>query len=131
MLLSAIVAAGLVWLAIRELPLGAAMATGAVILLAATSLLSWTLVQMGDAFTVKAEPKGLVTTGPYARIRHPMYVFLDVGLLGAVLVSGHAYWLIPWVLLALVQIWRARREEALLEEAFGDAYRRYKAGTWF
>jgi protein-S-isoprenylcysteine O-methyltransferase Ste14 len=30
-----------------------------------------------------------------------------------------------------VQLVRARKEEAVLEAAFGEEYVRYKAGTWF
>jgi protein-S-isoprenylcysteine O-methyltransferase Ste14 len=42
----------------------------------------------------------------------------------------------PWFLLALVpvalmQMFRARREAKVLEERFGDAYRAYRARTWF
>jgi protein-S-isoprenylcysteine O-methyltransferase Ste14 len=42
-----------------------------------------------------------------------------------------------WALLALLgilvpmQIVRARKEEQVLTQAFGEEYVRYKAGTWF
>jgi hypothetical protein len=33
--------------------------------------------------------------------------------------------------LAAVQTWRARNESRVLQAKFGEAYSRYKAGTWF
>jgi protein-S-isoprenylcysteine O-methyltransferase Ste14 len=30
-----------------------------------------------------------------------------------------------------VQVARARKEEQVLHQAFGEEYERYKAGTWF
>ena len=130
-MLSALAFAGLIWFLIRVLPPTAATMTGAAVLVGAVVLLIWTRVQLGDAFTVRAKPKGLVTGGPYSRIRHPMYVFLDVALLGVILIAGNEYLLAPWVLLVVIHVWRMRREETLLEEAFGDAYRQYRENTWF
>ena len=40
-------------------------------------------------------------------------------------------WLPVFVLLIPLQLWRARKESAVLEAAFGDEYRAYRAGTWF
>jgi len=39
-------------------------------------------------------------------------------------------WLLVLVI-AVVQIIRARREARVLEAAFGDAYREYRRKTWF
>jgi len=36
-----------------------------------------------------------------------------------------------FVVLIPMQILRARREAAVLEEKFGDAYREYRKQTWF
>jgi protein-S-isoprenylcysteine O-methyltransferase Ste14 len=50
---------------------------------------------------------------------------------------GMAMVLENWILLAIVavlvpvQIARAKKEEQVLREAFGEEYVRYKAGTWF
>jgi protein-S-isoprenylcysteine O-methyltransferase Ste14 len=33
--------------------------------------------------------------------------------------------------IAPVQVWRARKEAAVLEAKFGDEYRAYRASTWF
>lgn len=128
---SALVLAAVAYLVIRAASPAVADVVGAAILVVAAALLIWTRVQLGSAFTVRAKPKGLVTAGPYSRIRHPMYVFLDLALLGVILVAGNGYLLLVWVLLAVLHVWRARREETLLEEAFGEAYKQYRDRTWF
>ena len=35
------------------------------------------------------------------------------------------------VVMIPIQVLRARKEEKVLGEAFGEEYARYKAGTWF
>jgi protein-S-isoprenylcysteine O-methyltransferase Ste14 len=104
---------------------------GAVVAGAAFVLLIVARLQLGSSFTVQAKARTLVTTGIYAKIRNPIYVF------GALILAGMAIVLGNWVLLGLVAIlipvqrMRARREEVVLADAFGDEYARYKAGTWF
>jgi protein-S-isoprenylcysteine O-methyltransferase Ste14 len=99
----------------------------------APSLVLWALArsQLGGAFTPRAEARSLVTTGIYSRIRHPIYVFaetLTVGL--CVFADISLFWLI--IPLAIpIQVVCARREERILEAAFGDEYRRYRDRTWF
>lgn len=69
----------------------------------------------------------LVTRGLYARIRNPVYVFGILFAAGLVLYVDRLRYLPLAVLLAV----RARRESRVLEERFGDAYRQYRARTWF
>jgi protein-S-isoprenylcysteine O-methyltransferase Ste14 len=86
--------------------------------------------QLGSSFSVKAKASRLVTTGLYSRIRNPIYVF------GGFFIVGLSLFLSPWgplVALAIVpmQVVRARREERVLAEAFGEEYELYKSKTWF
>jgi protein-S-isoprenylcysteine O-methyltransferase Ste14 len=89
-------------------------------------------VQLGRSFVVRARAKTLVTTGLYSKFRHPVYLFGGMANLGLFIAWGK---LIPLLCLFLVyppvQILRARKEEKVLEQAFGEEYRRYKASTWF
>jgi len=88
--------------------------------------------QLGSSFTVTAQAKGLVTTGLYSKIRNPIYFFGGVAFLGVFIAWGNLYALIGVIVLYLaMQAIRAKKESAVLEEAFGDEYRRYKAQTWF
>jgi protein-S-isoprenylcysteine O-methyltransferase Ste14 len=88
--------------------------------------------QLGKSFTVSAQAKALVTTGLYSKIRNPIYFFGGVAFVGVFLAWGNMYALVGVIVLYFVmQTLRARKESAVLEQAFGDEYRRYKASTWF
>lgn len=104
---------------------------GVFIALVSFALLLLARVQLGKAFAVTPQAKSLVTTGLYSRIRNPMYVFLDLTLMGAALALGSWYPLVPLVILVPLQIMNARREARVLSEKFGAAYAEYRQGTWF
>jgi protein-S-isoprenylcysteine O-methyltransferase Ste14 len=86
--------------------------------------------QLGSSFSVKAKAGRLVTTGLYSRIRNPIYLF------GGLFIVGLSLFLSPWGPLAValvivpLQVVRARREERVLAEAYGEEYERYKSKTW-
>jgi len=88
-------------------------------------------IQLGRAFSVRAKASQLVTTGLYSKIRNPVYVFGQIAITATAIAWG------KWILVVLVllgipmQMARASKEQRVLEAAFGDEYRRYKAQTWF
>jgi len=87
---------------------------------------------LGKSFSVTAQARKLVTTGFYSKIRNPIYFFGGVAFFGVFLAWGNPYSLVGFLALYFaMQILRAKKESAVLEEAFGDEYRRYKASTWF
>lgn len=107
-------------------------------------IIAWTLVIAGIALGVSAframrqshfkiTPKPhmdatLITIGPYAFIRHPMYTALIILTLGLFLnypVIGH---LIAFLLLFILLNIKLNYEERLLAEKF-PAYMSYQAGT--
>jgi protein-S-isoprenylcysteine O-methyltransferase Ste14 len=104
---------------------------GAAIAAVSMVLLLTARIQLGRSFSVTPQARKLVTTGLYARIRNPIYVFSWFYLLGLVIVLEFWILLLPLAALAAAQLFRARKEEAVLTEAFGEEYARYKAGTWF
>jgi len=72
----------------------------------------------------------LVTKGPYAYIRHPMYLAFILQGIGLTLIAAN--WIIAFFMLlppSIAYLRRSKQEEIMLEEAFGDAYRDYKART--
>jgi protein-S-isoprenylcysteine O-methyltransferase Ste14 len=113
-------------------PFGVRYAIGMAI--AAIGFVLWMVArqQLGNSFTVTAQAKGLVTTGLYSKIRNPIYFFGGVAFVGVFIAWGNPYALVGVVVLYFgMQAVRAKKESAVLEEAFGDEYRRYKAQTWF
>lgn len=104
---------------------------GLALMAASLILLTVARINLGNSFSVTPQAKQLVTRGIYSRIRNPIYLF------GAFVIAGLFLFLErPWLLLLLVpvlilQIIRARAEARVLEEHFGDEYRRYKTATWF
>jgi protein-S-isoprenylcysteine O-methyltransferase Ste14 len=73
----------------------------------------------------------LVTTGLYSKVRHPIYLFRGIAFLGLFIAWGKLIPLLCFLLIYPLQILRARKEEKVLEQAFEEEYRRYKASTWF
>ena len=100
--------------------------------LAATGFLLWTVArfQLGKSFAVTAQARQLVTRGLYSRIRNPIYIFGSLFLAGYILLLGRPRWLLIFVAIIPLQIWRARKESRVLEAKFGEEYRAYRAGTW-
>ncbi len=86
---------------------------------------------LGKSFSVAARATALVTNGIYSRIRNPIYISGELLVAGVVIMIWKPYLLIVLLALIPIQIIRARREAAVLEEKFGDSYRVYRAGTWF
>ncbi len=87
--------------------------------------------QLGVAFSVTPQARQLVTTGLYAKLRHPIYVFGTLAFLLVLLALQGWAALAVWAILIPVQVLRARREEGVLAEAFGAEYAAYRGSTWF
>jgi protein-S-isoprenylcysteine O-methyltransferase Ste14 len=88
--------------------------------------------QLGNRFSprlVLQREHELETGGLYSRIRHPGYLGTLLANLGGALTFGSAVGLAMVGALALVLRHRTIREEAMLAERFGEAYRRYRART--
>ena len=87
--------------------------------------------QLGNAFTVTAQARHLVTQGLYSKIRHPIYVFGTLAFLFVVLALQGWPALIIWAVVILIQIMRVQREERVLTDTFGAEYTAYRSRTWF
>ena len=86
-------------------------------------------VQLGKSFSVTPKAGELVTYGIYARVRHPMYVFLDIAILGVAL-AVHSWWVLLIFALLPLQIRNSRRENAVLRAKYGERYEAYRRSTW-
>jgi protein-S-isoprenylcysteine O-methyltransferase Ste14 len=88
-------------------------------------------VQLGKSFAVTPKAQDLVTHGLYSRLRHPMYVFVDLTICAITLATLRWYVLLPLVILLPLQVRNAHKERKLLQEKFGERYEIYRQGTWF
>ena len=112
-------------------PWSAMRICGLVLLVPAVALITVARFQLGNSFSLAPQAKKLVTHGIYSRIRNPIYVFGSFVIAGLFLFLERPLLLLLLVPVAILQVIRARAESRVLEERFGDEYRRYKASTWF
>src|SRR5262249_8390586 len=77
------------------------------------------------------EDHQLIRTGPYARMRHPIYSGIALALLGTAMVIGEWRALIGVLLITSAHILKARKEEAWLGARFGKAYEDYRNVSGF
>jgi len=87
--------------------------------------------QLGGAFSVQAKATTLVTTGLYSRIRNPIYFFGGLMIAGIIIWAGKPCFLLCFVVLVPLQVYRSGKEAQVLAEKFGVAYQDYKLKTWF
>ena len=83
---------------------------------------------LGKSFSIHAEARRLVTTGPYGVVRHPLYLCEGAALLGAALQVISPFAIVIMITIALLQFRRMINEEAVLNAAFSD-YGAYAART--
>jgi protein-S-isoprenylcysteine O-methyltransferase Ste14 len=99
-------------------------------------LIVFTVLHLGRSFSIVPQARALVTHGPYAIVRHPLYAAEEVALIG---VAMHVVWYaaIPFLIFHVaLQLRRMAYEERLLRNVFPqyDAYARRTArwipGIW-
>jgi protein-S-isoprenylcysteine O-methyltransferase Ste14 len=73
----------------------------------------------------------LIRTGPYSRIRHPIYTGVLLGLAGTALADGRYGMILGFLIAVAVLTWKALREENLLKSEFGPAFEEHKRATGF
>ena len=81
----------------------------------------------GTPMSRKETPE-LVTGGPYAFIRHPIYTGIFFAMLGSTIAESFV-WVLPLLLFGAYFIYSARREEELMCRQFPEGYRAYMEGT--
>jgi protein-S-isoprenylcysteine O-methyltransferase Ste14 len=83
------------------------------------------LWQLGRSFSVMAESRKLVTTGPYRLVRHPLYVAEEIAMIGLFMQFASVWTALLFAAQIAFQLRRMHNEEIVLSTAFPeyDAYR--------
>jgi protein-S-isoprenylcysteine O-methyltransferase Ste14 len=81
----------------------------------------------GMPMSRKAEPE-LVTGGPYAFVRHPIYSGIILAMLGSA-IGESVIWAVPLIVFIPYFLYSARREEELMREQFPGQYPQYMRRT--
>ena len=96
----------------------------------------WTQVALGKDWSPQLqlrEDHHLVTTGPYARIRHPLYTAMFGYGAGLALVTANWGFIVFAVMIIAGSAARVPREEQMMIKEFGEKYKAYiqKTGKFF
>jgi protein-S-isoprenylcysteine O-methyltransferase Ste14 len=78
--------------------------------------------------TLPENPK-IITSGPYALVRHPIYSGALLAIFGTALFLGGLWFFVVLFFLFCVIVVSAKREEQLLTKQFPDEYPEYKKRT--
>ena len=106
------------WLGLVPIVAGIALAVRA----------SQLFARAGTNIVPLTQSSALVTDGPFARTRNPMYLGMLLALTGLAIVLDSAWpWLVLPVFYAVIRLRFVRHEERLMEATFGDAYRAYRS----
>ena len=114
----------------RVIPYVEALAwTGAVLCIAGLVICIWARFTLGRNWSGVVTLKGgheLITNGPYALVRHPIYTGLLTMFVASVIVVGHVAGIIAMPLV-FVSFWvKLRYEEKLMSKKFPNEYADYQ-----
>jgi protein-S-isoprenylcysteine O-methyltransferase Ste14 len=105
---------------------------GFVLGLVSLAFWTWVQIELGKQWSAQLqlrEEHHLVTSGPYARIRHPMYTAMLGWAVSLALVTANWVFVFMVALTAVMMVSRTPKEEQMMIEQFGDEYREYMRRT--
>lgn len=100
--------------------------------LASLGLWTWTQVALGKEWSPQLQLRDehhLVTTGPYTRVRHPLYTAMIGYGIGLALVTANWVFIVLAVVMIAGSVARLPREEQMMIERFGEEYTAYMQRT--
>lgn len=131
----ALVGFGPVRITLSSLSAAGLAGTVAVLLLmgGAIALFATSSRELGKNWSLVARMRSdheLIRTGPYAHVRHPIYLGMLLFLLALAVALGHYVQLIVAIPAFLIGTTiRTRIEDGLLEQQFGERFRDYRGST--
>lgn len=99
---------------------------------ASIALLIWAQIELGRQFSPQLQLRQehqLIITGPYSRVRHPLYTALFGFGLSLAMVSANWFFVAFFVLSLFGLVIRIPKEEQMMLDQFGDEYRQYMQRT--
>ncbi|MGH7997766.1 MAG: methyltransferase family protein [Opitutaceae bacterium] len=105
--------------------------SGLILCLAGMGLAIWARICLGRSWGMpgsRKEHPELVTMGPYARVRNPIYAGMLLAMLGSA-IGESGVWYVPLVLFGIYFFWSARAEEKLKQQEFPREYEGYRQRT--
>jgi len=105
---------------------------GFIIGLLAIALMIWVELELGRQFSPQLQLRQehqLITSGPYSRVRHPLYTALIAYGLSLALVSANWFFVAFFILSMFGLFLRVPKEERMMLDQFGDQYRTYMQHT--
>jgi len=122
-------------LAQRFLPhMLAAPVAGVLIAWVGVAVAIWARYHLAENWSARVTIKKgheLIRTGPYSRLRHPIYSGLLLATLGTAVAIGEWRCLVGFFLVLVAYSIKAKREEAMLTEQFGEAFAEHRRHTGF
>jgi protein-S-isoprenylcysteine O-methyltransferase Ste14 len=103
-------------------------ALSTIFIVGGTCMTMYALRHLGRHFGIVSDVRGLVTTGPYRLVRHPLYAAETITLIGLLLAAFSPLSAGILALTLALQVTRAKIEEQALEAAFPE-YREYASRT--
>ncbi|MCX6822829.1 MAG: hypothetical protein NTX91_02420 [candidate division SR1 bacterium] len=82
-------------------------------------------IQLGDSFAVSIKTKKLITTGLYAKIAHPIYVFSLLALTGVLWSFARPIYFLALLPFLVLEVARARKEKQALLNVYGEKYKQH------
>ncbi len=107
---------------------------GTVLIWMGTGLAIWARYHLAEYWSARVtikEDHQLIRTGPYARLRHPIYSGLVLAAIGSALVIDRWRCVFGVCLVLIGYCFKAKKEEAMLTQQFGDAFREHQKHTGF
>jgi protein-S-isoprenylcysteine O-methyltransferase len=104
----------------------------AILAISALTILLWARVTLGRNWSgriVLKEGHELVTSGPYAYVRHPIYSGFILLIFATALQFASLASFVGFLIFLAIFLWRTYREDALMSKTFPAEYPAYKART--
>ena len=127
--------AGIGFLGNRFMPRTMASAIlGVVLTWSGIALAIWARYHLAEYWSARItikEDHQVIRTGPYTHLRHPIYSGLVLATIGSALVIDEWRCVLGVCLVLTGYCFKATKEEAMLSQQFGDAFREHQKHTGF